>query len=197
MNVLVVSAHPDPMSVCGQVVVDLRRTLTRRGHDVHVIDLHSEGFDPVMTREERVAYESDQPIIDPMVQRHADLVLSASGLVFVYPTVSGGLPAILKGWLDRVLVTGVAFRLDPKSNKVKPALGHVRRIGVVTTTAAGRTRTAAITDAGRRTLTRTLRLICHPVTRRTVRVLYRANRRSAPQQNIFRDGVEKAFGGWA
>ena len=48
-------------------------------------------------------------------------------MVFVYPTWWSGLPAILKGWLDRVMVPGVGFRFD-EQGKVKPGLHQVRRI---------------------------------------------------------------------
>ena len=63
-----------------------------------------------------------------MVESHARLVKQADALVFVYPTWCWGLPAIMKGWIERVLVTGVAFRLDERSGRIKANLRHVRRI---------------------------------------------------------------------
>ena len=73
--------------------------------------------------------------------------VATAALVFVYPTVTGGLPATLKGWLERVLVTGVAFELDAKTNKIKPAMRQVRRIGVVTTTPSTRVASSRGTGA--------------------------------------------------
>ena len=193
---LIVLAHPDATSLCAVMSDDVRTALTQKGHQVRMLDLYADDFDPVMSAADRVAYETDDPIVDPMVRSHADLVNRADALVFVYPTVTGGLPAMLKGWLERVLVTGVAFELDAKTNKIKPAMRQVRRIGVVTTTPSTRLSTAVRNDAGRRSLHRTLRLICHPLTRRTFLAQYRADRKSLPEQNIFRDRVQKAFAQW-
>jgi len=196
VEVLVLLVHPDPKSMCSSIASEVGQALTGRGHNVTLIDLYADGFDPVMTEADRVAYETDQPIVDPVVQRHADLVRSSQGLVFVYPTVAGGLPAMLKGWLDRVLVTGVAFELDERTNKIKPAMKHIRRLGAVTTSPTRRIQTLIAPDAGRRTLTRTLRLIVRPTARRSWMALYRADRRSEPEQNIFSEHVRKTFRSW-
>jgi len=196
VEVLVLLAHPDPDSLCHSIAGDVKQVLTGSGHEVTLVDLYADGFEPVMTEPDRVAYETDHPIVDPEIQRHADLVRSSQGLVFIYPTVVGGLPAMLKGWLDRVLVTGVAFELDERTNKIKPAMRHVRCLGAVTTSPARRIRSASAPDAGRRTLTRTLRLIVRPTARSSWNALYRADRRSEPEQNVFRDRVRKSFQSW-
>lgn len=196
MEVLLVLAHPDGASLCGQLAETISRRLHRGGHRVDRIDLYAEGFDPVMSSAERVAYETDAPLLAEETRRHAELVRAASGLVFVYPTVAAGLPAILKGWLDRVLVTGVAFVLDPRTNTVRPALHDIRRLGVVTTNPMRRTTAMAVNDAGRRTLLRTLRLVCHPRARRTQHVLYRSERRSTAECNVFVSEVDEAYGRW-
>ena len=61
---------------------------------------------------ERTAYHGDHPVIDELVQSQIDLVQSVEALVFVYPTWWSGLPAVLKGWLERVMVPGVGFRFE-------------------------------------------------------------------------------------
>ncbi len=58
------------------------------------------------------------PICSEQVRRYAELVTNAEALIFVYPTWWWGLPAMLKGWLERVLVPGVAFVIDPRNHKV-------------------------------------------------------------------------------
>lgn len=196
VEILLLLAHPDPESLCRSIAGDVEQVLTGRGHEVTLVDLHADGFEPVMTQPDRVAYETERPIVDPEIQRHADLVRSSQGLVFIYPTVVGGLPAMLKGWLDRVLVPGVAFELDERTKKLKPAMKHVRRLGAVTTSPAPRMRSALAPDGGRKTLTRTLRTIVRPTARTSWSALYRANRRSEPEENIFRDRVRKSFQSW-
>ena len=92
--------------------------------------------------------------------RHAALVRWADALVFVYPTWWMGLPAILKGWLERVLVPGVAFHLDPGTHRVVSDLGSVRRVVGITTYGSSWPRVRLVHDAGRRTLLRALRMLC-------------------------------------
>lgn len=160
MRALVVIAHPcaDSFShVAAERAVD---GLRAGGHDVDVIDLYAEGFRTAMSREERIAYESDDPIIDPQVRAHADLLTRSEILVFVYPTWWSGLPAILKGWLERVMVPGVGFTFDEQSGKVRPGLGHVRRIVGVSTYGSPRLAVLLVNDNGRRILTRALRMSC-------------------------------------
>ena len=94
-----------------------------------------------------------------MVAEHAALVQQAQTLVFVYPTWWSQPPAILRGWLERVLVPGVAFRFDDKG-KVRPGLQHVRRIIGISTYGAPWTYVKLLNDGGRRMLTRALRMNC-------------------------------------
>ena len=160
MRALVVIAHPcaDGFShaAAGRAVDGLRAA----GHDVDTIDLYAEDFRAAMSNEERLAYDTDEPILDPQVAAHAELLLAAQILVFVYPTWWSGLPAILKGWLERVMVPGVGFRFDPSSGKVRPGLGHVRRIVGISTYGSPRLAVRLVNDNGRRILTRALRMSC-------------------------------------
>ncbi len=159
MRALVVLANPNPESY-GHALAEAAVTgLREGGHDVDVLDLYAIGFRAALSTAERRAYEGDQPILDAVVAEHADLVRRAELLVFVYPTWWSGLPAMLKGWLERVMVPGVAFRFDA-AGRVRPGLPQVRRIVGVSTYGSPRAYVAAINDNGRRTLTRTLRLSC-------------------------------------
>ena len=159
MRALVVHAHPDPSSYSRALRDAAVRGLERAGHHVDVLDLYAIDFAAAMSRNERLAYETESPILDPMVAEHAELVRSADALVFVYPTWMWGLPAVMKGWLERVLVTGVAFRLDERSGRVKPGLRHVRRIVGITTYDVSRLSMRLFHDAGRRVILRCLRVL--------------------------------------
>lgn len=154
---LVVYAHPEPSSYCAQLRDAAIRGLVAGGHDVDVVDLYADRFDARLSTAERRAYEKGSPILDPRVRSYADLVVRAETLVFVYPTWWWGLPAVLKGWLERVLVPGVGFVLDPHTNKVRPGLTSVRRIIGVSTYGSSRATSLAFTDAGRRILLRSVR----------------------------------------
>ncbi|MFN3254070.1 MAG: NAD(P)H-dependent oxidoreductase [Ilumatobacter sp.] len=167
MHVALVVTHPNVDSYTHELARRAGAGLRAAGHEVTDIDLYAEGFRAAMTPAERAAYHSDEPIVDDQVRRYADLVTSVDMLVFVYPTWWSGLPAVLKGWLDRVLVPGIGFRFDDKSGKVRPGLGNIRRIVGISTYGSPRWYVRLINDNGRRSLTRTLRLSCGPRTRTT------------------------------
>ncbi len=110
MRILVVHAHPVETSfnaALHRAVVD---TLRAAGHQVDDLDLYAEGFDPVLTREERLGYH-DTPANRGPVAPYVERLLGAEALVFVNPVWNFGFPAILKGYLDRVFLPGVSFKL--------------------------------------------------------------------------------------
>jgi len=158
MLVLLVVADPSEDSYSHALAERAESGLRAGGHEVTMLDLYEQGFRVAMSPEERAAYHGEDPICDPMVAEHAAVVERAEAMVFVYPTWSSGLPAILKGWFERVMVPGVAFRFDEKSGKVRPSLGHVRRIVGISTYMSSRLHVRAINDNGRRTITRAFRI---------------------------------------
>jgi putative NADPH-quinone reductase len=172
MKALLVVAHPCRDSYTHACAAAAARGLTRAGHSVDTIDLYADDFRAHMSRDERVAYESEHPILDPMVDDHASRLLRADAIVFVYPTWWSGLPAMLKGWLERVMVPGVGFTLDERSRKVRPGLGNVKRIVGISTYGSPWSYVKLTNDNGRRILLRALRMSCGWRTRTTWLALY-------------------------
>jgi NAD(P)H dehydrogenase (quinone) len=166
VHVLVVHAHPDPTSFVAALTDTAVRALGDAGHDVRCVRLYEEGFRADMSAAERHAYHSPTPLVAGDTPRHAALVRWAEALVFVYPTWWAGPPAILKGWLDRVLVPGVAFDFDARTGRVVPRLQRIRAIVGITTYGSPRWFSFLVGDAGRRTFLRTLWLDCSWRTRR-------------------------------
>ena len=189
MRTLVVIAHPSTDSFCHALTDRAVAGLRAAGHDVTVLDLYAEGFRVAMSADERTAYHGDEPILDPVVGLHADAVLAAEALVFVYPTWWSGLPAILKGWLDRVLVPGVGFRFDEKG-KVRPGLGQVRHLVGISTYGSPRWYVRLVNDNGRRTITRALRLSCGFRVRSHWHGLYAIDTSTAAERAEFAARVE-------
>lgn len=159
MHALVLVAHPAPGSLCHTLAERAAAGLEAGGHDVEVLDLYALGFRAAMSAEERAAYHGDEPILDPLVAEHAALVQRAQIVVFVYPTWWSGMPAVLKGWLERVLVPGVAFRFND-AGKVRPGLRQIRHLVGVSTYGSPRWYVRAVNDNGRRIVTRALRMSC-------------------------------------
>jgi NAD(P)H dehydrogenase (quinone) len=157
VKVLVVVADPVPDSYVASLGAAATEALTASGHDVDVADLYADGFDPVMSPAERAAYHSEAPVVAVEVHDLARRVKAADALVFVYPTWWTGMPAVLKGWFDRVLVPGVAFVFDG-SGRIRPGLRNVTRLAAVTTYEAPSWRVRLLGDPGRRTIARTLRM---------------------------------------
>lgn len=192
MRALVLVAHPDPDSLCHAAATRAVAGLQRAGHHVDVLDLYEQGYRAAMSLEERLAYETDDPISDPQVDEHAALLTRAQILVFVYPTWWSGLPAILKGWLERTMVPGVGFHLDPRTNKVRPGLGHVRRIVGINTWGSRRSWALLVNDNGRRIIARALRMSCGLRTRTRWIPMYGVDRSTDAERVAFLDRVERA-----
>ena len=190
MRALVLIAHPDRDSFChaaaGRAVAGLRRA----GHEIEVIDLYAQRYRAAMSLEERLAYETDDPIVDPQVAEHAGLLRRAEILVFVYPTWWSGLPAVLRGWLERTMVPGVSFHLDPRTNKVRPGLQHVHRIVGITTWRVSRPYALLVNDNGRRVITRALRMSCGLRTRTTWLACFGLGRSTVERRTAFLDRIE-------
>ena len=134
-------------------------------------------------------------MLSAQVLRYADLVREAQGLVFIYPTWWWGMPAILKGWLDRVLVPGVSFVLDPVTNKVKPGLGQLRHVVGISTYGSSHLAMRVFNDSGRRNVVRCIRVLAPPMRcRSTWLALYGLDRATAASRGAFLDKVGSTMG---
>lgn len=196
MRYLVVFAHPDSESFSAALCRSAVDGLQEAGHHVDLIDLYAEGFDPRMSTAERRAYETETPILSAQIEHHAALVRRAQGLIFVYPTWWWGMPAIMKGWLERVLVPGVSFVLDPKTNKVKPGLGQLRHVVGISTYGSSRTLMRLFNDAGRRNVLRCVRVLAPPLRCRSTWLgLYSLDRATMAQREAFLTRVRSSMRG--
>jgi putative NADPH-quinone reductase len=109
MRISIILAHPDPESLNHALAQAVARTMVDLGALVHLHDLYGEGFDPVLPASE-ILREAELP---PLVARHCQEIREADGLVIVHPDWWGMPPAMLKGWVDRVLRPGVAYAFTP------------------------------------------------------------------------------------
>ncbi|MXY10665.1 MAG: NAD(P)H-dependent oxidoreductase [Acidimicrobiaceae bacterium] len=163
MRVLLLDGY-SPDDADHRVVVEAVEELHAGRHEVDLLAVH--GFNPVMSAAERAAYHSDQPVISEDVRDSATRLQAADALLFCYPTMAFNVPASLKGWLERVMVPGVAFVFDHE-HRVRPGMQNIRRIGAVTTSPHSRVARTRARDAGKRTTARTLRLSAHKRCRTT------------------------------
>jgi putative NADPH-quinone reductase len=104
-RILVILGHPSSNSFCAGLVERYTRSALSAGHEVRQLFLGQLDFDPVL----REGYQQVQPLEAGLQQAQAD-ILWAEQLTLVYPIWWGGIPALLKGFLDRVFLPGFAFK---------------------------------------------------------------------------------------
>jgi NAD(P)H dehydrogenase (quinone) len=120
---LIVTAHPDLNSLTHHVAKQLHNALTRQGILNEVADLAAESFDPRFTRDDRSSYQQATPSpVDVLVEQ--ERIDRVGHLVLVFPVYWWSMPALLKGWIDRVFVNGWAFE-QPEGSPLKPKLGRL------------------------------------------------------------------------
>jgi len=131
---LVLFAHPCPESFSAALHKTTVEALTKSGWEVDDCDLNAEGFSPVLTESERRAYHDEPGNIGP-VSSYVERLRTADAMVMVFPVWNFGYPAILKGFLDRVFLPGVSFKLE--DGKVKPNLTQIRKLAAVSHARSG------------------------------------------------------------
>ncbi|MBU2644230.1 NAD(P)H-dependent oxidoreductase [bacterium] len=105
MRISVILAHPDKKSFNHAIAATAVETLIQNGHGVCFHDLHEERFDPVLLSAEILK----DAFLPPVIQNHCDEISVADGIIVIHPNWWGQPPAILKGWIDRVIRPGVAY----------------------------------------------------------------------------------------
>ena len=158
---LVLFAHPCPESFSAALHREVVDTLSGRGWEVDDCDLNAEGFQPVLTEAERRGYHEVGANVAPVAE-YVERLRAADALVMVFPVWNFGYPAILKGFLDRVFLPGVSFRIE--NGFVEPNLTHVKRLAAVTTYGGTRMRAFMAGDPPRKCVTRAVWHVCRPTT---------------------------------
>jgi putative NADPH-quinone reductase len=106
---LLVLAHPRADSLTSRIARRTRDRLEARSYTVDLLDLHAEGFDPRMTPLDEPDWGDRDKAYSPEVRAHMARVGAADVVVVVFPLWWFGLPAVLKGWIDRVWNYGFAY----------------------------------------------------------------------------------------
>lgn len=185
---LVVYAHPCEESFSHALLGVATETLEAAGWEIDLIDLYADGFDPVLTAEERRGYHAEETNTAPVAAYVARL-RAADVLVLVFPVWNFGYPAILKGFIDRVFLPGVSFRLV--DGKVAGNLRNIRKLAAVTTYGGTIFRAFLCGDPPRKSVTRHIRAVLHPAARTTYMALYDMNRATEIERRNFLGEVRR------
>lgn len=117
MQISVILAHPAPASFNHAIALTAVEAIKANGHTIFFHDLYKEQFDPLLNQEE-IVKDSTLPAA---IRKHCEEIALADGIVIVHPNWWGQPPAILKGWVDRVIRPGVAYEfLEGDSGKGIP-----------------------------------------------------------------------------
>ena len=188
MRVHVLYAHPQPDSLNAQLHQIVVEELTKAGHDVDDLDLYAEGFDPVLSRSDRDGYH-DIPANRAAVDSYVARLQAADAVVLCHPVWNFGWPAILKGYLDRVFLPGVSFKLQ--DGKLGPGLGNIRKLVTVATYGSKRWRAVVLGDPPRKNGTRFLRVVCSPRVKVGYHALYDINNITPAQIEAFKAKIHR------
>ena len=160
MRTLVVYVHPVEGSYTSSVRDAIIRHLPSQHHEVRLRDLYAKNFDPFLSATERSLHHTP-PTTRPELARDVEDLRWCEAIVFVYPTWWSGLPAMLKGWIDRTWMNEVAWALPLGANTIRPRLTNIRRLVAVTTHGSSKFVNALQGEPGKRTISRSIRLMCN------------------------------------
>lgn len=189
-HALLVYCHPCGESFNAALRDTVSETLRTAGYSVRLIDLYDIGFDPVMSAEERRIYH-DERANEQAVSAHLEDLFWCDTLVFVYPTWWFGLPAMLKGWVERVFVPHRTFRMPTKDETMEGRVRHISKIAVITTCGATWWISKMMGEPGRKTLLRGIRALCHPRCRTLYLAHYKMDSSTPESRSAYLATVQK------
>jgi putative NADPH-quinone reductase len=130
MNITIIYSHPWEGSYNHAILERVKETLSLK-HNVDVIDLNRDNFDPVL-REKELALYSEGKFLDPRVKEYQEKLEKTDHLLFIHPIWWADVPAILKGFFDKVLLKYWAYE-DNDGGLPKGLLTHIKGATVITT----------------------------------------------------------------
>ena len=130
MNVLTIIAHPVPTSFNHAIKREVAAGLIDAGHTVQIADLYAEGFQPAMIEADFAQFAGEP--LPPAVQAEQARVEWSDAMIFIFPLWWWSLPAMMKGWIDRVMSYGFAWK-DPSD----PDSGGMRDRKIIVMITAG------------------------------------------------------------
>jgi NAD(P)H dehydrogenase (quinone) len=134
MKVAIVFNHPYEGSYCNAILQSVTAGLSKAGHNIELLHLDNDGFDPVMRTADLKAYRDGAPC-DPKVIAYRERLADADHLVFIFPVWWELMPAMTKGFIDKVIFPGVAFDHDHSGRypKMIKRFKQIKGITLITT----------------------------------------------------------------
>ncbi|HEY8401665.1 MAG TPA: NAD(P)H-dependent oxidoreductase [Cytophagaceae bacterium] len=132
MRVAIVFNHPFEGSYCNAILDAVTKGLQKANHEVDLMHLDKDGFNPAMTEADLKAFIAHNPI-DPQVIDYNERLKKADHLIFIFPIWWDIMPAMTKGFIDRVLFPGVVYDHHPRGFGLVPLLKNLQSVTIITT----------------------------------------------------------------
>jgi NAD(P)H dehydrogenase (quinone) len=132
MRTVIVFNHPYEGSYCNAILKAVTKGLQKASHEVDLMHLDNDGFNPAMSLSDLKAFVEHKPI-DPQVIEYSERLKKADHVIFIFPIWWDIMPASTKGFIDRVLSPGVVYDHHPRGFGLVPLLKNLRSITVITT----------------------------------------------------------------
>ena len=133
MKVAIVFNHPYEGSYCNAILNSVTCGLKQANHEADIINLDKDGFNPVMTAQDLKAFRDKKPI-DPKVIEYKNRLEKADHVIFIFPIWWELMPAMMKGFIDKVIFPGVAYDyINGSTTRMKPLLTNIKSVTVITT----------------------------------------------------------------
>lgn len=130
----IIYTHPSAASFNHEILNRLSNYFSKYDEDFQLIDLYSDGFNPLMSSDEWDQYGKKQPD-DELVKKYQRTIDGSNELVFIFPIWWHNMPAMLKGFLDRVMLNDFAYN---EENDWKGLMTYIKKITVITTSTVSR-----------------------------------------------------------
>lgn len=132
MRTVIVFNHPYEESYCNAILESVTKGLEKSTHEVDVINLDKDQFNPRMTSADLKAFV-EHTAVDPQVIDYQERIRTADHLIFIFPIWWDIMPATTKGFIDRVLSPGLAYDHHPRGFGLVPLLKNLKSIILITT----------------------------------------------------------------
>jgi len=132
MRALIVFNHPYEKSYCSAILQSVIKGLQNGNHEVDLIHLDNDKYNPVMSATDLKAFVDHKPV-DPQVVDYNKRLQKANHLIFIFPIWWDIMPAMTKGFIDRVLSPGIAYDHHPRGFGLVPLLDDLKGVTVITT----------------------------------------------------------------
>ena len=124
-------AHPYDGSFNHALLTGIEDKLSKQNREYQVIDLYADGFNPALEAASLRLYSRGESA-DPMVEKYIKMLLATDEIIMVFPIWWGMMPAIVKGFFDKVMLTGVAYQYNDKGELIPDRIDIARTVMVTT-----------------------------------------------------------------